>query len=462
MLIEKPEYYNWILNDDRKVNITVKFNNEFTLFEEPLFIFKISNVRNIKIFVNESKEEQLFDGMTDNYILDTPNYYNGLYFEKFEDNTDEEVDISIYGKYGELKDDYRKYEDIIYSDLVKFENTTEGMDSFFGAADDSTYSLSLNFSINYKGNSYNDLYMSSNSWIGFGSATEHIKIYRRDCYSNQVYKQEGIANDKNFIKIRYSGWSVYNSRTDSNYFIYEIFIFENGDIFLNIIQSPTSTRTDWSNSVDGQNLDMSKKKMFIIAQSDNTFNIYNKETDIIKKEDDKYFLLKDNNVYYTIDNENNILKEIKINDSLNLRAVDFIEFGSLVKPTSEILISLSEPKIMLWCEKNKNKFKENVKAQPKPMSIVKKIDMSNELIIGFISVSGSYTGNPTISFSNDNQFSYIDEQPFKNWLDYARTDINNLWKEIINKYGRIFYIRITLKDDDTFKNLIINYQNEGD
>lgn len=92
----------------------------------------------------------------------------------------------------------------------------------------------------------NNLYSSGNSWLGFGASAEQLKVNRRDCAVWYEYKETGMIGITKFFKFRWVGYSYY-SQTGSNYSQgFDVFLFDNGQIFLNFYQVPSSNR-------DGQN-----------------------------------------------------------------------------------------------------------------------------------------------------------------------------------------------------------------
>lgn len=87
------------------------------------------------------------------------------------------------------------------------------------------------------------LYISGNNWIGFGTSTEQLKICRRDGAVWNIYRLETILdNGIKLLKIRVEGYTYYGgSGTHESQIKYELFLFDNGDMYLNMIQSPAST-----------------------------------------------------------------------------------------------------------------------------------------------------------------------------------------------------------------------------
>ena len=85
------------------------------------------------------------------------------------------------------------------------------------------------------------LYASGNSWIGFGAALEQLKVWRRDTAMFYLYRQEGTIGSTKFLKIRWEGYSHYSTTDVSDALKYEVFLFEDGGLYLNFITVPDSS-----------------------------------------------------------------------------------------------------------------------------------------------------------------------------------------------------------------------------
>lgn len=89
------------------------------------------------------------------------------------------------------------------------------------------------------------LYINGNNWVGFGTSTEQLKVCNRDGAIWNIYRLETALDDgTKLLKIRVEGYTYYSaSGTHESQIQYELFLFDNGDMYLNVIQSPASTST---------------------------------------------------------------------------------------------------------------------------------------------------------------------------------------------------------------------------
>jgi hypothetical protein len=89
------------------------------------------------------------------------------------------------------------------------------------------------------------LYVSSDSWIGFGVSTAQLNVCNRGGAVWSIYRLEtALDNGTKVLKIYIEGYTQWNaSGTHESQIKYELFLFSNGDMYLNMIQSPGSSST---------------------------------------------------------------------------------------------------------------------------------------------------------------------------------------------------------------------------
>lgn len=89
------------------------------------------------------------------------------------------------------------------------------------------------------------LYVNGNNWIGFGVSSEQLKICNRDGVTHNIYRMEtALDGGIKLLKIRVEGYTYFAApEAHESQIKYELFLFNNGDMYLNVIQSPASTST---------------------------------------------------------------------------------------------------------------------------------------------------------------------------------------------------------------------------
>lgn len=93
----------------------------------------------------------------------------------------------------------------------------------------------------FNGVQVTNLYVSGNSWIGFGASSEQLKVNRRDAKVWYEYTETGTIGTNKFMKLRWCGYSTYSQTADAYAQQFDVFLFDNGQIFLNFYDVPTSS-----------------------------------------------------------------------------------------------------------------------------------------------------------------------------------------------------------------------------
>ena len=86
-----------------------------------------------------------------------------------------------------------------------------------------------------------NLYVSGNSWIGFGASAEQLNVNRRDAIVRYEWTETGTIGTNKFFKLRWCGHSTYSQTVDAYAQQYDVFLLDNGQIYLNWFKVPTSS-----------------------------------------------------------------------------------------------------------------------------------------------------------------------------------------------------------------------------
>lgn len=132
---------------------------------------------------------------------------------------------------------YQSIEEAILSGITNMTTHRNGSGN-----DDEVDTLQTNISwFYYNGVCVSNVYASGNSWIGFGVSSEQLKVNRRDAKMYYLYSETGKIGNYRFYKIRWIGYSAYNQSSDSYAQKYDVFVFDNGQIYLNFYDVPVSS-----------------------------------------------------------------------------------------------------------------------------------------------------------------------------------------------------------------------------
>lgn len=123
-------------------------------------------------------------------------------------------------------------------------NTTEGMEVIRNNTknDDGTDTVNGVEWFNFNGIQATNLYISGNSMISFGtnSSSNRLSVCNRDGACYFLYRQEGVLLTTKFLKIRWEGFTYYSSQDSQYSLIWELFLFEGGGLYLNIVSVPSN------------------------------------------------------------------------------------------------------------------------------------------------------------------------------------------------------------------------------
>ena len=132
---------------------------------------------------------------------------------------------------------------IDYKTLEDMMNTTKNMEHLLPNQyrDSGTWTFDGVDWFQFAGKTMTQIYVNADSWIGFGNNSSHFLLCHRDGALWNFYREEAtLFGEIKVFKIRWEGYTQYNSQDDAVSLKYELFFFENGDFFLNLIHPPKS------------------------------------------------------------------------------------------------------------------------------------------------------------------------------------------------------------------------------
>lgn len=194
----------------------------------------------------------------------------------------------------------------------------------------------------------NKIYASGNSFIGFGSSSEHLKVNRRDCAMWSLYREEGtLYGYYKFLKIRWVGYSYYSQTTTAYALTYDVILWDTGDISLHMVSIPTTynngtysltASSTYSYEVSNASPNITFKKTdsgFVVSNSVIELNLPFK----------KIYLVRSGSTYYTV--IDNTLSEISVD---NLTSDVFLTLGVEEIPSATLLLGLQNPELLYWTD----------------------------------------------------------------------------------------------------------------
>lgn len=325
--------------------------------------------------------------------------------------------------------------------LEKYLNTSEGMTLLASNQDEMTVTCKGLETFKYNSKVASNIYISSNSWVGFGTTTEQMKICRRDAKFISFYQQELTILDLKCVKYRWDGYSVYNSTSDTYRLLWELFVFENNDMFLNCVRVPTNG-TNTFDTLGGNGTFSPRDNVFISLYCNDKENgkVFNIVEELYSNtEIDIKYLLKDDNGLYKVSEDNSSL--IKLEET-ELSSLVFTTHGMVDIINGNFMKDLVNPKLLEWHSRMDIdvKLNANVKAIPKRQAIIQNYDSfyNDETIKGIrnIEVIGEINefANVRFAITFDGTTYYTFVNDVWSVIDIADQEvflINGMSKEIL-------------------------------
>lgn len=441
MLIDETKY---LWSKGKPEDVLLSEDPFFYVPEQALRIYRFEGTGEFSIYSDTEMIDLLFRG-TLPYEPDVPIACDGLTFV-----AETELVLHFISEVGILK-----------TVLTPFLNTSENMTAISSSYnDDGTFSTEGLSGFMFNGIAASPMYISSNHWLGFGTNSEQLKILRRDGCSTSIYRQLGeTSNGLQFLKIRFEGYTVYSNRVESNRLIFELFLLSNNDMFLNVIQTPTSGNTGTSELIcNGMTTALT---LFDGSGGGTQVSVYHQDSDgrswkIIyamyeQKGSESYgYLLKQGDSYYTITDG-----ELTACDIKHLTAAMFLKYGFEELPSAELLTPLVNPEFYFWkAGGSEELLKATLKAYPYPQVLDAVADMSHISIIGIKLLTAEYSGDVGICVSLDGGATYSEEMTLGDWLN---TDVEELWNSLPE--SRRVYFHFILHDNAALSRFKITYIN---
>lgn len=292
-------------------------------------------------------------------------------------------------------------------------NTTEGMTKISDVKDDDTLLCAGAAWFKYNGVACNNIYISGNSWVGFGASTEHLKICRRDAKLYTLWRQEFTYGGKSALKFRWDGYSRYNSTSSSYKLTWELFLFEDNTFFVYVIDNPNEGTNSFDTLGGSGEFTLVAGQNNVTSYCDNpgegkAFRLVKEkypDKPVMPDEVIKYLIGDVNGNLYTIVNAHLSLLEKKESLSEN-----FLTYGMDTVPQGAALLEIDNPKILYW--KNKlswivPRIQALVSAiPPDQVVLTREIDMNDPSILGINSMTADIEGYVSITLTFDHNATW--------------------------------------------------------
>lgn len=336
--------------------------------------------------------------------------------------------------------------------------------------DDGTDSVAGVDWFTYNNNVVSTVYVSGNTWFGFGENSEHLKVDRRDTKVCYVWREEGEVHGHKFLKIRWKGYSHYGSESSDCLLEYDVIMFDDMSILLHMVNIPTSYN-DGTYSLTNSTGTITYT---VTVESPNVTFVYNSSTNSyaavngVQEFYDVKYLIEAAGIYYNI--VNGALNALSIS---NLSANVFEQYGIDEIPSGKLLIGLNSPSILYWQDSSGTVplIVANVTATPISQAIIsEEIFITNPSIKGIAGAVCEYEGSPLVAISFDGKLSWKYFVGNTDWVtateDFEGMAIDKLaaitteqWASQIEQANSLFIKVMLMSLEDSVTKIVVQFIN---
>lgn len=331
-----------------------------------------------------------------------------------------------------------------------------------GSYDEGSYSLAGADFISFNGETITGIYAYGNSYWGFNKDGNNLAVDNRDTRMRSLYREEGtLYNYYRFIKVRWEGWSHYNSSSEAYQLQYDLVFWNTGDISLHMIKIPTACydglftiTTDKAQEY----VKPTKDAPDITFKYDSENVLYETVYEVTRLVYPFRLLISDKEgVLYTIETDTESGKDVLVTlEEKEISVSLFKEKGFQQMPKWENIKVLDTPKVYTWSEDRVFALQAVVTGTPPKQYIECAADLSADTVLGIKALNAEYTGEVTEQHSFDG-IEFSEEIPMK---DFLTMDLDMLYAGLTD--ARQITFRFWLEGDATLTAFIMNYRNGDD
>lgn len=352
---------------------------------------------------------------------------------------------------------YNKIDDIVGS----VANATQLVSST--KYDDNSYTVNGVDWFSYGGNVCSSIYANGNSWIGLGASSEHFKFNRRDSAMWNLWREEGTyLGYYKFLRIRWNGYCVYSSTSESYLQTFDLILFDTGDIMLYAVDIPTGNYngTFYLGNLTYTAPTTESRFVTFYLQSDGSYTVDYAPISLELPYTRKYLVRDTNTIYTVVDNALAVI-------SGELTAQLFLDNGVDDIPSGSLLIGLSNPEVLCWLDTDiPQKMTATVQGVPTGAHDITSdnINIGHSSIYGITSVEAAASEGATflLSFDNGSWMIYNNGSWIASDVGMTATELvaipENAWSSVVNS-AQNMKLKVTLDGVDTVTQIKFNFNN---
>ena len=321
--------------------------------------------------------------------------------------------------------------------------------------------------VRFLNNEVSNIYAHGDSYWGFETDTDHLKVDNRDTRMRSLYREEGtLFSYYRFLKIRWEGWSHYNSSGVDYQLKYDLIFWDTGDISLHMVSVPVLCYDGVFEFVADKTYTYTKPKTdapditFQYNAESGTFEVKYTPIDLLVPY--KMIVQDSAGVLYTLE-EQVINEETKESEEVlvpieetELTALLFKTKGFAKVPGWDLVKALDTPSILSWSDSRAFPITALITGTPPPQYIESVADLSDGTVLGIKALNAEYTGDVSVQYSYDGE--EFSEQI--TMADFLTSDLDALYQGLTE--DKTITFRFWLSGDATLTTFVMSYRNGDD
>lgn len=209
--------------------------------------------------------------------------------------------------------------------------------------------------LKFNGVAANSIYVHGDSWFGIGVNSAQLQVNRRDSKLWFLYREEGtLYNHFKFLKIRWKGYTRYNSTSATYLLTYDVIFWDNGYISIHMVDIPASyyngTFSLTSSTTVAYAPPSAATPDVTFTPGDSENKTYTAENVLIELEEpfDRKYLVRSAGTLYTV--ADGVLSKL---EAVEPTAELFREHGVDDLPDGSLLLPLTNPDVLYWQDSDK-------------------------------------------------------------------------------------------------------------
>ncbi|MBP3389136.1 MAG: hypothetical protein J6K98_04590 [Clostridia bacterium] len=309
--------------------------------------------------------------------------------------------------------------------------------------------ITLPFAITWNGAQYTEITLYGNGRV-YINGTSAIRIHSywlaswMDAY-NGLYTQTGTSGGRQFFKIRFDGTCVYSNTTSDSYkSIWELFLFDDGSVFINSIYCPTVNTTNnfYIGAAQTYTVNPGGSQYIVATSADDGVTWAFDYLDGAQRT--TLFLVRKGGTIHTVADG-----MLTATDVTELTGAAFLEYGFA---TLSDFVPEGEYSVLCWSTGSAPTVSVKVTGSPPPQELTCTVDMSHPSISSIQQLSAEYSG--TVELSHKTDGGWIGPGALSDWV---AQDTAALWASL--GADKLLHLKFHLYGGAEFTRFKITYKN---